>query len=264
MNGRIPFRASYAGLLLSVLGGLILLLPSGSAGSAAASGCMAKRCLYDIELAAETRLPKIGTFGLTANFRRITIVHTQTSRSLSIGLGSNHRNFVMTGTVIGALDINSAFETCVHKRTYPATARATFSASIRPGARRAPAGLALDLAPPRVIPPQWAPTCARWQELNRDLASLMGAVGNKLVLLKSPGATGHLAVGHEPLGVPGAASLAATYGYNSQRPQASETSLTSPWRELWAGRSAVIRQRAVFNTPAGDAVTNVRLSLTRR
>lgn len=269
MNGCATRRARYGVRLLIALGGLVLLLPSGSTGSATAGACMAKRCLYDIELAAETRLPKIGVFGLTARFRRVSVVHNQTPArphpkplSLSIGLGSNHRNLRMTGIVIGALDINNA--ECVHKRTYSATARASFGGSIRLGGRRSPSGLHLDLAPTRTIPPRWADTCSAFREQNRDLASVMRAVGNQLVLLRSPGATGNLRVGHDPFGVPGAASLTAEYGYGTRRRHASETSLSSPFRELWAGRSAVIRQRAVFNTPPGDAVTNVRLSLTRR
>ena len=61
-------------LVVSVVGGFVLLLPSGGAGSTAAGACMYPKrpagCLYDIELIAETRLPDIGVFGLTARFRR--------------------------------------------------------------------------------------------------------------------------------------------------------------------------------------------------
>ena len=90
----------------------------------------------------------------------------------------------------------------------------------------------------------------------------MFAVGNQLVLLASPGTTGHLSVGQDSF--IGKASLAAEYGFDTKRRQASGTSLSPPWRELWAGRSVVIRQRAAFGPPSHRAVTNVRLSFRRR
>jgi hypothetical protein len=226
-----------------------------------------KGCLYDIELAAETRLPGIGLFGLTARFRRVSLVHNQTPAppnpkplSLSIGLGSNHRNLRMTGTVIGSLDLRGPG--CVHKRTYSAPARASFSASIRLAKAGGMAGLGLELAPPRIIPPQWAATCPSHRDTNRDLASVMFAVGNQINLLRGTGSTGHLSVGQDSS--VGAPSLAAVYSYSTQRRQRTEASLSSPWRELWAGRSVVIRQRATWRHGPGDAVTNVRLRLTRR
>jgi hypothetical protein len=264
----------HAALALTVCGALVLLLPSGSAGSATSGACgwprAPKGCLYDIELAAETRLPDIGVFGLTARFRRVSVVHNQTPPayknpkpvSLSIGLGSRHRNLRMTGTVTGALDIRTP--DCIHKRTYPAIARAELSGHVSLGGLAGGgAGLGLELAPTREIPPQWAPTCSLYQQQNRDLAFVMFAVGNQLVLLTGPGTTGHLSVG-QGSNIGGSASLAAVYSMGTKRRQASEAKLSSPWRELWAGRSAVVRQRATFDTPRGDAVTNVRLSLTRR
>ena len=260
VHGRILLRRTYPALVLCVVGAVGLLSPSGSAGSTAMGACVQKRCLYDVEFRAQTTLPEIGTFGLTARFRRVTLSHSPPSPT-GLTISFRERNSRATGTVVGALDIESAG--CVHKRTYPATGQADLSIDIPLGRRRAPT-VSFALATPRLIPPEWADTCPSYRAQDRDLASAMFAVGNQVVPLRGTGGTGHLSGGQDPFIVSGAPSLAAEYQYNGQRPQASVGSLTSPWRELWAGKSALIRQRAVFGTQAGNAVTNLTLRFTRR
>ena len=253
-------RTRIAVVLLGVLGSLVFAVPSGTADTTVGA-CMRNRCVYDIELQAETRLPGMGTFGLTARFPKAKVGQSQNPANpasnpinLSMGGGEGKR---LTGTVIGAIAVSAAG--CVHERTYTASARAIFHAGI-PVRRRAGASLQLDLAPTTDPPPKWQ--CPLFQQQNLTLAAMMFAVGNQVEPLKSPGATGYLSVGQDSS--IGKASLAAVYGFRTKRPQASESSLTSPWRELWAGRSVVIRQRAVWRHGAGSAVTDVRLRFIRR
>ena len=90
----------------------------------------------------------------------------------------------------------------------------------------------------------------------------MFALSSQVVPLRGPGSKGYLSVGQDSS--IGQASLAAVYSYTLERQQTSEASLDSPFRELWAGRSVVIRQSSFYATPRGDAVLNIQLRLTRR
>jgi len=255
MNRRTRLRTRRAAFVVCVLAGLGLLVPSAGIGSPVAGACISKRCLYDIEFVAEKRLPDIGVVRLTARFRSVTIGQFQGSRSLSVSL--REPNNRMSGTVGALLDIR--MPGCIHRRTYSLHARAHFSASI---ILRGRADLQLDLAPTGVIPPRWAETCPSFRQQNRDLASIMFGLSNQGGPLTGRGSTGHLSVGHDSF--VGEASLAAVYSFGTLRRQPSETALDSPWRELWAGRSVVIRQQEIGTTPRGASILDVRLRLTRR
>ena len=256
------WRVSQGALVASVLGALVLVLPSGSAGSAAAGACgypNKRSCVYDIEFVAESRDPRIGVFGLTARFRRVTIHHTQNPtfparNPLSLSISNGGPNGRMRRTVIGSLDIRGGG--CVHKRTYQAAAQGDFDANIRLAKAGGREEMNLELAPPRIIPPNWA--CSLYVQQNLDLARVMSGVGSGQPVT-SPAATWGVAVGNDPSF--GAASLAAQYLYFTKRRQVSEGSLSSPYRELWAGRSVVVRQRFVRDD---KRVTTVRLQFTRR
>lgn len=63
MNSGAMLRASRIAFVLCALGSLVFLVPSAVADTTA--GSCRNWCVYDIELQAETKLPR-GTFGLTA------------------------------------------------------------------------------------------------------------------------------------------------------------------------------------------------------
>ena len=234
-------------LIIAVACGLwaaALSLFAGGAAGAREAACASKACLYDVRVVIAYTIQGRATVSVVARFPRVALRKTYSKT----GMDSGNPPRVL-GTVTGDVDFQG--EQCTHHRTYSAPARLDVRANI---GRRG--NLVIDFASPKVIPPNWAEACPSLREQNLSLGDAI-AGGTFLV-----GAVRrwNAAIGSSAQTTLGADSLAGSYYLIFKRPQ-REGSLAPPLRQLWAGKSAVVREQKV---QAGLGTFNVRVTLTRR
>jgi hypothetical protein len=250
-------------VFLGLAVGAFVLAAGGSAGTEAAACFFTKKCRYDIEVEFVARTANWATVRINARFPRLVVVHTQnppppTAIKQSIGMnGGDHLRTL--GTIEANLRITQPG--CLHTRRYVEKARMEFLSTIPlrvPGQRSLPAGLGVEFATPKVIPPQWSDTCPYFRDLNRPLRDMI-AHG---AFFTGPGWKSSIFTGGNDF--LGADSLAGSYSLDTLKPQ-KEKSLIAPFRQLWEGRSVVIRQRTQKTVFSGrPTVYELRITFTRR
>lgn len=247
-------------VLASVSAGLVLLLPSGSAGTAAGGACIGKRCIYDVkfELTVDgpTLRPGQGPVfrhELTARFPRVPITHTQNTQnplnfhsSPTPNSASASPASASPGTVSALVEINSPAP-CAHKKRYTANAFMTLGGGVD---RRGQGTLGVELAPRRVVPPGWI-NCPSYE--GQPLEA--GAHG---ALRMAPGES-RVRWGDDSF--VGKASLSVFYAYS--RKAGTAQSPSQPFRGLWAGKNAVLTDRGQ-DLFAPTYTAEVRMTFTRR
>lgn len=238
-GGRFPL----IGVAIAVTAVSVALPAAGNARTGAAP-CVAGPCQYAIQVLVEYTITDQAKVSVVARFPRVALSKT---RSLKFLTGGN------VGRPVGSVSGHVAYraEDCVHERTYTAPARLYISASL-PSKRRA--SLSVDFASPSEVAPQWAETCPRFRDTNTSLGDAIAGG----TLLRTATRLWHAAVGSSAQTLQGADSLAGLYDLRmSRRPG----SLPPPFRQLWAGRSAVVREH---REQRGLGRFDVRITFTRR
>ena len=243
-------------VVASAAAGLVLLLPSGSAGTAAGGACIGKRCIYDIKFELTVEGPTLLTgqgpvfrHEVTARFPRVPITHTQNTQNPLNFHSSPTAAPASPGTVSALVEIKG-LGPCAHKKQYTANAFMRLEGGV---SRRGQGGLGVELAPTRVIPPGWI-NCPFYE--GQPLEA--GAHG---ALRMEPGES-RVIWGNDSF--VGKASLSVSYQYS--RKAGTAQSPSQPFRGLWAGKNAVLTDRgqARFAGSGATITAEVRMTFTRR
>lgn len=247
-------------MLAGSLAALAIAPLAGSGAGRSTAACITKACRYDIEMVIAFQA-RDESHRLVATFPNVTLRNGPPRPPLGVvrtALRSEAGRQRILGTVTA--DVNYSHPACSYSRRFVSPARLTLESDVplwRPGRRHPGSTFQIAFTSTREFAPDWGESCSLHE--GRSLVEVVS--GGTAVA--APPRFWELKYGDawdfgRPAGDP-FPSFAGSY-YLSYRARQRERTLITPFRQLWNGRSLVIRQRRQLGTVSWE----VRVTLTHR